>query len=60
MIDAHETAAFEAIWFMELTGALAWLGLWQYQRLSRFPQATLAAVPLAGLATFGMMTAGER
>jgi uncharacterized membrane protein len=55
MIDAHETAAFEALWFMELTGALAWLGLWQYRRLSRVPQGTLAAVLLAGLVTFGMM-----
>ena len=55
MIDAHETAAFEGLWFMELTGALAWLGLWQYRRLSRVPQGTLAAVLLAGLATFGLM-----
>jgi uncharacterized membrane protein len=55
MIDAHETAAFEALWFMELTGALAWLGLWQYRRLSRVPQGTLAAVLLVGLVTFGLM-----
>ena len=55
MIDAHETAAFEALWLMELTGALAWLGLWQYRRMSRVPQGTLAAVLLAGLATFGLM-----
>jgi uncharacterized membrane protein len=55
MIDAHETAAFEALWIMELTGALAWLGLWQYRRLARFPQGTLAAVLLAGLVTFGLM-----
>src|SRR5215470_8981970 len=55
-IQTHETAAFEALWFMELTGALAWLGLWQYRRSSRWPQGTLAAVLLAGLATFGMMT----
>jgi uncharacterized membrane protein len=55
MIDSHETAAFEALWFMELTGALAWMGLWQYRRLARFPQATLAAVLLAGLLTFGLM-----
>jgi uncharacterized membrane protein len=55
MIDAHETAAFEALWLMELTGALAWLGLWQYRRMSRVPKATLAAVMLAGLATFGLM-----
>jgi uncharacterized membrane protein len=55
MIDAHETAAFEALGVMELTGALAWLGLWQHRRLSRFPQGTLAAVLLAGVVTFGLM-----
>jgi len=55
MIDTHETAAFEALGFMELTGALAWLGLWQYRRLSRVPQGTLVAVLLAGLLSFGLM-----
>jgi uncharacterized membrane protein len=54
-IDTHETAAFEALWFMELTGALAWLGLWQYRRLSRLPQGTLSAVLVVGLASFGLM-----
>jgi uncharacterized membrane protein len=56
MIERHETAAFEALWLMELTGALAWLGLWQYRRLSRLPQGTLVTVLLLGLATFGLMT----
>ena len=56
MMDTHENAAFWALAFMELTGALAWLGLWQYRRLSRIPQGTLAAVLLAGLVTFGMMS----
>jgi uncharacterized membrane protein len=55
MTEAHETAAFEALGFMELTGALAWLGLWQYRRLSRLPQGTVAAVLLVGLVSFGMM-----
>ncbi len=55
MVDTHETAAFEALGVMELTGALAWLGLWQYRRLSRVPQGTLMAVLLAGLVTFGLM-----
>src|SRR5499427_10102422 len=31
-VQLHENAAFEALWFMELTGAFAWLGLWQYRR----------------------------
>ena len=56
MIDLHETAAFEALWFMELTGALAWLGLWQYRRVGRVPQGTMVAVLLVGLATFGLMS----
>jgi uncharacterized membrane protein len=55
MIQTHETAAFVALGFMELTGALAWLGLWQYRRLARFPQGTLMAVLLVGLVTFGLM-----
>jgi uncharacterized membrane protein len=55
MVEAHETAAFEALCFMELTGALAWLGLWQYRRLSRFPTWTLTATLIAGLVAFGLM-----
>ncbi|MBV8842575.1 MAG: hypothetical protein JO307_07170 [Bryobacterales bacterium] len=55
-IQLHETAAFEALGVMELTGALAWLGLWQYRRVSRLPRGTLAAVLVTGLLTFGMMT----
>jgi uncharacterized membrane protein len=56
MIDAHETAAFEGLWVMELTGILAWLGLWQYRRLHRVPQGTIAAVLVLALATFGLMS----
>src|SRR6185295_6588977 len=33
-IDAHESAALLALGFMELTGALAWLALWQYRRMA--------------------------
>ena len=35
MIETHEGAAFVAIAFMLLTGAFAWLGLWQFRRLAR-------------------------
>ena len=35
LIDAHESAALVAFGFMELTGAFAWLGLWQFRRTSR-------------------------
>jgi uncharacterized membrane protein len=55
-IIAHEGAAFLALGCMELTGALAWLGLWQYRRLSRLPQGTVIAVLVLSLATFGLMS----
>ena len=35
MVDQHETAAFRALWVMELTGAVSWFGLWQYRRSAR-------------------------
>jgi uncharacterized membrane protein len=54
-METHETAAFIALAVMELTGALSWLGLWQYRRLSRLPSATIAAVLVTGLVTFGLM-----
>jgi hypothetical protein len=54
-VETHETAAFEALVFMELTGALSWLGLWQYRRVSRVPLGTLSAVLVAALVSFGMM-----
>jgi len=56
LIETHESAAFVALGFMELTGGLAWLGLWQYRRLTRLPQGTLTAVLLMGLVTFGLMS----
>lgn len=55
VVQAHETAAFIALWFLELTGGLAWLGLWQYRRLARVPQATLMSVLLMALVSFGLM-----
>jgi uncharacterized membrane protein len=55
LIETHEGAAFLAIIVMEFTGAFAWLGLWQYRRTKRFPNATTAAVLLLSLVTFGLM-----
>ncbi len=55
VIEKHEGAALLAFMFMEITGAFAWLGLWQARRLARFPRATLAAVALFSLVTFGLM-----
>ena len=55
LIEKHEGAALLAFIFMEFTGAFAWLGLWQYRRLSRFPSAVLGVVALLSLVTFGLM-----
>ena len=42
MVETHEGAAFVALGFMEVTGAFAWLGLWQFRRLARVPSWNLA------------------
>ena len=55
LIETHEGAALSAFVFIELTGALAWLGLWQFRRRSRPSTATLAAVLVLALATFGLV-----
>jgi len=56
VIQAHEGAALLAMPFMEITGALAWLGLWQFRRTSRVPGWNLAAILLVSIVTFGLMT----
>jgi hypothetical protein len=55
-IHEHESAAFEAFGFMQLTGFLAWLGLWQYRRMSRLPNWNLSAILLLAAVSFGLMT----
>jgi hypothetical protein len=55
LIDAHESAALIAFGVMELTGALAWLGLWQFRRLGRIGSRNLAAVFALSAVTIGLM-----
>lgn len=55
LIETHEGAAFVALGFMELTGAFAWLGLWQLRRLSRIPNWNLTVILILTLASFGLM-----
>jgi len=52
MILAHEGSAFGAMGFMELTGALAWLGLWQLRRSTRVPAWNRIAILLLSAVTF--------
>jgi hypothetical protein len=56
MIEAHEGAALVAIAFMEVLGAFAWLGLWQFRRLAQIPAWNLTVILLLTLVTFGLMT----
>jgi len=56
LIETHEGAALVALAFMEVTGAFAWLGLWQFRRLTRVPNWNLAVILVLTLATLGLMT----
>jgi uncharacterized membrane protein len=55
MIETHEGAALVAVAFMLLTGAFAWLGLWQFRRLARIPSWNLAVILVLTLVSFGLM-----
>jgi hypothetical protein len=55
LIDRHEGAAILALFFMEITGALSLVGLWQSHKLSRPARWNVAAVLLVSLITVGLM-----
>ena len=55
LIRRHEGSALLSLWFMELTGALALIGLWQSQSASRPPRWNVAAVLLFSLLTVVLM-----
>jgi len=55
LIETHEGAALAAIAFMLLTGAFAWLGLWQFRRLARIPSWNLAVILVLTVVSFGLM-----
>jgi len=55
MVETHEGAAFVALGFMEVTGAFAWLGLWQFRRLARVPSWNLAVILVLTLVSLGLM-----
>jgi len=54
-IAAHRNAAQLAIALMEITGMVAWLGLWRFRRQSNFGRATLPAVLLLSVVTLGIV-----
>jgi hypothetical protein len=55
LIDTHQDAALLAFLFMEMTGFVAWLGLWQFRRISRPARWNVPAVLLFSTVTFGLM-----
>jgi hypothetical protein len=55
LIETHEGAALVALAFMEVTGAFAWLGLWQFRRLAHVPDWNLAVILVLTLASFGLV-----
>jgi uncharacterized membrane protein len=55
-VDAHQGAALLAVLLMEITGAFACLGLWQFRRVSRPAQWTLPAVLFFSVVTAGLLT----
>jgi hypothetical protein len=55
LIRTHEDAALSAFAVMELTGAAAWLALWQFRRFSRPPHGILVLVAVLSVAAFGLM-----
>jgi uncharacterized membrane protein len=56
VIQTHEGAAMVALLVMEIMGAFAWLGLWQFRRFQRMPGWNLGVVLVLGLATLGLMS----
>lgn len=55
LIEGHQAAALLALMFVEVTGVVAWLGLWQFRRISRPARWTVRAVLLLASVTFGLM-----
>ena len=51
--EAHETAALPALAFLEITGAFAWLGLWQFRRSKQQPTRTITATLLCAVIALG-------
>jgi uncharacterized membrane protein len=64
LVRRHESSALLSIWFMEITGALALVGLWQSQGTGRPPRGNVVAMLIFSLLTVGLIsrtgyTAGE-
>jgi len=56
LIQEHEDWALLAFSIMEITGFVAWVGLWQMRRTSRLGTWNATAVLLLAIITFGVMS----
>ena len=54
-ITAHQDAALWSFILMAITGAVAWLGLWQFRRIGRPTGAIVSAVLVLGSITVAVM-----
>ena len=55
LIETHEGAALLSFIFMEITGAVAWLALWQFHRRGRITTRALGTVLVLSLITMGLV-----
>lgn len=56
LIERHQDAAILAFLFMELTGFVAWIGLWEWRQISRPTRWNVSAVLVLSAVTLMLMT----
>jgi len=54
LVQTHEGAAFLALTFMEMTGALAWIALWQFRRSSVLSNGMAGSLLVVALITISL------
>jgi uncharacterized membrane protein len=55
LITAHQDAAMRGLVFMMITGALSWLGLWQFRYQSKLMRLNTLAVLIVSVVTIALM-----
>ncbi len=56
LVARHEDAAMLGLIFMEIAGAIAWFGLWNYRRRGVLSERHVVAAFLVSLVSFGLMS----
>jgi hypothetical protein len=55
LMERHQDAALPAFVFMEITGVIAWVGLWQFRRISRAARWNTATALVVSSVTLALM-----